>query len=268
MRTFVLLLSLLLTTTANSQESATNDTIFNQVDHLNQKQGHWKKFYRNGKMAYRGYFKDDKPRGTFTRYHENGILSAKLNFSPSGDTAFTTLYTELGRKVAEGLYLRTKKHGVWNYFGSSGSIIFTEEFNKGQKHGRFYTYYPTGETYELVSWKNDQKNGSTVQYYPDGKTKSMIFYKDGVAEGPIKTYYVSGQVRLEGQYTNGLKDGIWKILDPEGKVLNEIHYINGIAENHDELLEKESRELEELMKNIGKIPEPTIEDFVGGGRNF
>jgi hypothetical protein len=64
---------------------------------------------------------------------------------------------------------------------------------------------------------------------------------------------------------NGLKDSTWRILDISGKVLNEIQYNNGYAKNHDELLEKESRELEELMKNIGKIPEPTIEDFVGGG---
>jgi antitoxin component YwqK of YwqJK toxin-antitoxin module len=266
MRYIAIILLSFLSANLLAQESTKTDTIFNQIDHLNQKQGYWKKFYKNGKLAYHGFFKNDKPRGTFTRYHENGVISAKLIFSECGDTASTTLFNTLGREVASGTYLRTKKHGVWNYFGRDNSIVFTEEFDEGKKHGKFLTYYPSGQIYEMVSWSNDQKNGSTVQYYPDGKTKSMIFYKEGIADGPIRTYYIGGEVRLEGNYANGLKDGTWKILDPDGKVLNEIEYVQGLATNHDELVEKESRELEELMKNIGKIPEPSIEDFVGGGR--
>ena len=44
-----------------------NDTIFNQTDQNKLKQGFWKKSYPNGKVAYRGFFKDDKPRGVFKR---------------------------------------------------------------------------------------------------------------------------------------------------------------------------------------------------------
>lgn len=60
----------LLSTGLSAQQAAVADTVFNQVDNNNLKQGHWKKYYKNGKVAYKGYFKDDKPRGVFLRYHE------------------------------------------------------------------------------------------------------------------------------------------------------------------------------------------------------
>jgi antitoxin component YwqK of YwqJK toxin-antitoxin module len=265
MRKILILTSILLFSLLGfAQTTAVSDTVFNQTDHLNQKQGYWKKFYRNGKMAYQGFFKDDKPRGAFVRFHETGVVSARLNFSHCGDTATAILYNTLTRRVAEGKYLRTKKHGIWNYFAPDGRLVFTEEFNEGVKNGRFLTYYANGQVFEQVTWKNDEKNGSTVQYYPNGTTKSMVFYKYGLEDGHIRTYYVGGEVRLEGMYSRGVKSDTWRILSPEGKVLNLITYVNGVATNHDELVEKETKELELLLKNAGKIQEPAIEDFVRG----
>ena len=266
MRTTLVILFTLLASGVFAQTTVVNDTVFNQVDHLNRKQGHWKKFYRNGKMAYRGFFKDDKPRGTFTRYHENGVVSTIMEFTPCGDTATATLYNTAKRMVAKGNYLRTNKHGVWNYYGQNGQVVFTEEFNEGRKHGKFITYYLSGQIYEQVTWRDDLKHGSTARYYPDGKTQSLIFYKDGVEDGPVRTYYVGGEVRLEGAYANGLKVGNWRLLEPDGKLIREIIYVNGIAANHDELVEEESRQIEELLKNAGKIQEPSLEEFVGGMR--
>lgn len=265
MRTKALLLFLLIATGVFSQESPSIDTVFNQVDHLHQKQGFWKKSYRNGSLAYKGFFKDDKPRGEFIRYHENGMVSALMLFTECGDTARVTLFNNDGKAMAKGKYLRTKKHGVWNYYGQNKSIVFTEEYNEGMKHGNFITYYPTGEVYEKISWKGDLKNGPTVQYYPGGTTKSMLFYVDGLEDGPIRTYFLNGEVRLEGQYSKGLKEGFWKIYSADNKVIKEYEYSKGIAANFDELVEKETRELDALLKNIGKIQEPTIEDFVRAG---
>jgi antitoxin component YwqK of YwqJK toxin-antitoxin module len=262
--TFITLGFLFVSSIAFAQTTVIADTVFNQTDHLNQKQGYWKKTYRNGKIAYQGYFKDDKPRGAFLRFHENGVVSARMNFSSCGDTSTAILYNTLKREVAKGKYLRTKKHGVWNYFAPDGRLVFTEEFNEGKKNGKFLTYYPNGSVYEQVTWKDNEKNGPTLQYYPDGSFKSTIFYKNGVEDGMIKTFYFGGQVRLEGAYENGLKQGRWSLYSNEGEVVNVIDYEKGVAKNHDELVEKETREFEKLLKNIGKINEPSIDEFVRG----
>jgi antitoxin component YwqK of YwqJK toxin-antitoxin module len=264
MRVALLLGFFLISTFVFAQTSVIADTVFNQTDHLNQKQGYWKKFYKNGKVAYQGFFKDDKPRGLFLRFHENGVVSARMTFSTCGDTASAILYNTLRREVAKGKYLNTKKHSVWNYFAPDGRLVFTEEFNEGAKNGRFLTYYPNGQVYEQVTWRNNEKNGPTLQYYPDGSIKSTIFYKNGIEQGIIKTYYFGGQERLDGAYENGLKHGRWTLFSAEGEVVNVIIYEMGIAKNHDELVEKETREFEKMLKNVGKIQEPSIEEFLRG----
>lgn len=245
--------------------SLPSDTVFNQTDSRNLKQGFWKKHYKNGKVAYQGFFKDDKPRGEFLRYHENGRLSARMTFSTCGDTAQTTLFSTDGIELAQGVYLRTKKHGQWLYYGQNKRVVYTESFNQGMKHGTFITYYPNGQVYEEVVWSNDEKHGVARQFYPDGTAKSNLLYKHGLEDGPIQTFYTNGQIRLKGQYVQGLKEGIWQIFSPENKVINRIEYQKGIASNWDELAEKETKELEDLLKNIGKIQDPTIEDFYRAG---
>ncbi len=240
------------------------DTIFNQTDHLNRMQGHWKKHYKNGNIAYKGYFKDSRPMETLVRYHENGAISAKMIFSHCGDTAQATLYNTLGRKVASGKYLKQLKHGTWVYTNANNEVVFSEQFKEGKKHGKFTNYFPTGQVFEEVNWKEDKKDGPTVLYFINGQIKSMLFYTDGQANGPVRLYYTDGRFRLEGQYKGGLKDGPWKFYDLSGGIAKQINYSKGIADNHDEMAERETKEFDELLKNVGKIQEPSIEDFLRG----
>ena len=247
-----------------AQNDVTADTVFNQVDNNNLKQGYWKKYYKDGKIAYQGYFMDDKPRGEFLRYHENGKLRARMIYSQCGDSAFTTLFYPLGKVIAKGLFYKNQKDGEWKYYTQAGMLVLVENFKYGAKHGEFKTYYPTGEVFELVNWKNDKKDGPTIQYYINGMFKTSVLFKNGLENGPVFTYYTTGDIRLEGAYLNGRKHGTWRVLEQNGKAIKVINYNNGIAENQDELIEEETRILDEMIKNIGKIQEPTIEEFLRG----
>ncbi len=244
---------------------AQQDTTFNQIDQLGQKQGYWKKFYKNGRVAYRGYFKDDKPRGLFERFHENGVIKAKLIHSPCGDSTQAIFYNTEGRLLAKGAYYKNQKDGKWEYFTPDGRLVLLESFKSGIKDGKFTSYYPTGEVFEEVNWQNDQKHGPTIQYYTNGAFKSSIVFSNGLENGIVKTFYVGGKTRLEGFYKDGLKHGKWTIFSPSGDSLSVTNYINGYAENQDELVLQESKELQKLIDNIGKIQEPTVEDFLRGG---
>jgi hypothetical protein len=79
---FILAIPLVFGLTPTFAETAQQDTVFNQVDHLNRRQGHWKKRYKNGEIAYHGFFKDDKPRGDFsvtTKMEFYELSSPKVN---------------------------------------------------------------------------------------------------------------------------------------------------------------------------------------------
>jgi len=76
----------------------------NQLDSKNRKQGYWCKYYPNGKKAYEGWFKDDKPVGEFKRYHQNGELKVIMVYSESPPYVITTFFNEDGKKIVSGFY--------------------------------------------------------------------------------------------------------------------------------------------------------------------
>ena len=69
---------------------------------------------------------------------------------------------------------------------------------------------------------------------------------------------------MEGAYLQGLKHGEWKIFDRQGKLLSVINYTYGIADNQDELIDQETKTLDIMIKNVGRIQEPSIEEFIRG----
>ena len=97
-----------------------NDTI-NQVDKLNLKQGYWTKKYPNGKKAYEGRFKDDKPIGEFKRFREDGTLKVALNYNNTGNYSKATFYSSDGKVVAEGFYADKNKDSLWQYYNANST---------------------------------------------------------------------------------------------------------------------------------------------------
>ena len=79
----------------------TNAQDVNKTDAQGRKQGSWQKFHPNGKLRYKGQFKDDKPIGTFQYYsdegelimimkHDKEISRAELYY-PNGDIQWQSL---------------------------------------------------------------------------------------------------------------------------------------------------------------------------------
>ena len=66
----ILIFSIPLFTIAQPITSKT-DTVTNRIDESGLKQGYWITYYENGNKKYEGFFKDDKPVGTFTRFYED-----------------------------------------------------------------------------------------------------------------------------------------------------------------------------------------------------
>src|SRR5512133_963446 len=117
---------------------AQSDTIFNQTDANNRKQGYWKKNYPNGKPMYKGFFKDDKPAGEMRRYFESGALKAVMNYDISGENAFTKIFYEDGSPAAEGKYTGSLKDSIWTYYSYySRKISAIESYSKGKREGTF-----------------------------------------------------------------------------------------------------------------------------------
>jgi len=227
----------------------------NQTDANGLRQGFWQKQQSNGRLMYEGNFKDGKPVGEWKRYHTGGQVKAIIKYQADSDSAFSQLFDEWGKKVAEGMYLNEKKAGLWIYF-SEGRKIADEHFSDGEKHGQSHKYYETGEVWEETDWVRGKQEGSYRVFFQNGEPFFQCKMSNNQRNGLCLTYFQKGRVELEASYINGLRNGEWKYFDDQGSYRYSLFYDTG------KILNPEVRDsisnLQLQMMEVGKdsVPDP------------
>ena len=196
---------------------------FNRTDAKGRRQGEWKDFYPNGQLRYEGQFKNDKCKGTFRYYDQQGNLQATNEFNKSGERALNKTYAPNGRMIATGCYLNQKKDGEWKYFDAeSGQLRLVEDNKEGKVHGWSRLYNPqNGVLAEETQFVEGQPEGQCRKYSDTGVLMMECQYHNGLLDGPCKTYYPSTALKEEGQYLKGEKSGVWKTYNQDGDIIAE-----------------------------------------------
>lgn len=194
---------------------------YNQTDAKGRRQGTWMDFYPNGQKRYEGQFKNDKCKGEFRYYDEQGNLKATNEFDKSGEKALNKTYAPNGRVIATGYYLNQKKDGEWKYYDKdSGQLLLVEDNKDGKVNGWSKLYNPNnGVLAEEMQYVAGVPEGACRKYSDTGVLIMECQYHDGVMEGPAKTYYPSRALKEEGQYAKGEKTGQWKTYNEEGDLI-------------------------------------------------
>ena len=243
------------------------DTVFNQTDSKGMKQGWWKKSYPNGKLMYKGYFKNDKPVGELIRYHESGVVKAIMDYDTKGEYARTKIFYEDGTIASEGNYYLSKKDSVWNYYSYYDKKIRSKEtYEKGMKTGFSYQYYPSGVISEKIGWKNGEKEGAWEQYFEDGTLRLKASYSDDKLSGDFVVYQGKNFPLTQGKFVNDVREGLWLFFDENGRLDMKINYTNGKPDNEEALTQKQIDYFKKIDQNIGRFTEPNPYDLMPGGR--
>ena len=198
----------------------------NQVDDMDRKQGKWLKTYVNGVTKYDGQFRNDKPYGTFTYYYENGEKKAITSFSDDGIIAYTNIFHQNGKPLADGKYINQLRDSTWNFYSDiDGKLIASENYKQGKLNGKSILYYAdTNKEAEVTEYKNDIKDGIYLKYFPDGKLMTEGFYRNGQFHGEFVVYHENGTFEIKGRYNNGLKEGNWDYYNESGQEITEEQY--------------------------------------------
>jgi antitoxin component YwqK of YwqJK toxin-antitoxin module len=247
---------------------AQSDTLFNQIDSHNLKQGWWKKSYPNGKIMYKGYFKDNKPAGVMKRYYETGELKAVLNYDSRGEYAHASLLYADGQLAAEGRYFNSLKDSTWNYYSYyNHALTAREEYTKGLRNGLMQHFFSNGSPSEKLTWVNNKKEGPWEQFFANNGLKLKGFFHEGILHGDFLVNYESGKLYLKGSYQDDLREGLWIFYKEDGSVDMELTYHNGKTPNEDKLDDKQQELFHMIDENQGKFEEPDETNFlVPGGR--
>ena len=193
----------------------------NRTDAKGRRQGAWTDFYPNGQKRYEGQFKNDKCKGTFCYYDEQGNLQATNEFDKSGEKCLNKTYAPNGRVIATGYYVNQKKEGEWKYFDrNSGQLLLLEDNKGGKVHGWSKLYNPNnGKLAEETQFVDGQPEGVCRKYSDTGVLQMECQYRQGQLNGPCKTYFPNTALKEEGQYVNGRKSGEWKTYNEDGDLL-------------------------------------------------
>lgn len=215
-RRFLVIAALLMVVSAFAQE-------YNQTDSKGRRQGLWADFYANGQKRYEGEFKNDKCKGTFRYYDEQGNLKATNEFDKSGEKALNKTYASNGRMIATGYYVNQKKEGEWRYFDKeTGQLLLVEDNTNGKVNGWSRLYNPsTGKLAEETQYVDGQPEGQCRKFSDTGVLLMECQYRNGVLDGPVKSYYPSTALKEEGQYAKGEKTGLWKTYNEDGDLIAE-----------------------------------------------
>lgn len=258
---FVIVSFFPLLTIAQSVTSET-DTSLNRIDENGMKQGHWITYYENGNKRYDGYFKDDKPVGTFTRFYEEKGIQSIMEFEEDGKEACARIFYNNGNLAAEGKYREQRKHGEWKYYSFySADLTFSENYVEGEKHGVSTIYYPNGKVSEILHFRYNREDGAWVQYFENGTVSLKTTFREGKLHGDYTQYYPSGITYIVGQYNQDRRDGEWSIYNEKGELTVRIDFVMGMAKNQNELDRLQENYLNILEQNKGKFREPSISDF-------
>ncbi len=228
------------------------DTInINKIDNQGRKQGLWKK-YEDTTLKYVGYFKDDKPIGTFNYYYPDKKIKSISVYSNNGSVARVTMFHLNGKKSAEGVYRDEKKDSIWNYYNENEELISVESYANGLKNGISKIYYPGSNVLaEEINWKYGNKDGKWTQYFTTGNVKLIANYKNGKLNGKVTLYYLSGKVKYYGEYIDSKKQGTWVYMKENGSIIKKEIYNNGYLtkiEYYDKEAEKKDNELKETLQ--------------------
>ncbi len=242
---------------------AQKDTVFNQTDARNLKQGWWKKAYPDGKLMYKGFFRDNRPVGEMRRYYENGALKALLQYDSKGEYAKARLLYADGQVAASGNYFNSLKDSVWRYYSYYDHTLTTREvYSNGKRNGPLINYYSNGNPSEKISWVNDRKNGSWEQYFADSTLKLKAAYRDNKLEGEFLVNYDTGKPYLKGGYANGLREGKWIFFNEEGATDMELTYHLGVTPDAEKLDARQQELFRMIDENKGKFEEPDEINFL------
>ena len=190
----------------------------NVTDKNGLKQGKWSKNYPNGKIKYKGEFKDDKEVGTFSYYGQNGVLTQTIDYSQEGKIGQAKVFYPNGKIMSEGKYVDKKKDGIWICYDEKGRKLREENFVKGKKEGKETNWDRNGKVNVTTMYKNGVKEGEEWKtFYADGY--SIVNYTNGKLNGKITHYFASNKPFYQGEYSEDKKVGEWVYTNENGDVI-------------------------------------------------
>ena len=138
-------------------------------------------------------------------------------------------------KVEEGVYLNSRKNGIWKKFWPNGNLKSEIFYKRGRSTGAYTTYFKNGNVEEKGTMKGGFLVGDYQLFWENGKTRQIkTFNSLGATEGVVELFYENGQKELVFNTVNGVEQGESTWFYENGDVKRKMAFNNGVSEKTDD----------------------------------
>ena len=168
-------------------------------------------YYQNGKIRWKGNYRNNRLDGHWWEYYEDGTLKSEGFYQNDQLEGRLIEYHKGGEKYSEGYYQEGKPEGIYKYYYKSGKLWEEFFYKNGQRlnekgevvEGVKKIYFENGGLAGISYYKDGRLDGELRDYYENGKLKFVAIMKNGDYEGKAQQYDESGQLRIEAFHQNG-----------------------------------------------------------------
>ncbi len=205
----------------------------NRTDEQGRKEGLWEKRYPNGKLRYRGHFRNGMPTGIFKYYWDNDSIQNISVYTDNGAVTHTQMFYRSGGIYATGKFENKQMDSLWSFYSESSKLVTTELYKKGKKEGKSIIYFPDGNVMDVRNWHDGMLNGLWQTFYDDGQLRLQLNLVNNKKEGRFVTYGDGSpeEPTVDGYYKNNEKDGDWLYTRMDGSGTDTLKYKNGVLTN-------------------------------------
>ena len=172
-------------------------------------------YYKNGKVASKGFYERGRRQGKAVRYFPSGKIFQNGEYKMDRMNGKCVEYYSSGKIKKEGVfengYLIKGRYCLYDGYCYVGT------FDRNDKSGSFKVYYPSGKLFQIATYKRDREDGPVKIFYENGKVKFKGTYDRGGKVGSGVEYYENGKKKYVGNYGYNGKHGKGKSYFPDGK---------------------------------------------------
>jgi len=164
----------------NENDTTKINEIFYVVSKTNMiKNGIYLKYYQNGVLKVKGFYKQNKKDSIWFDFFENGMKLSKIEYE---------------NDLKNGIYVK--------YFEN---IIDSGYYKQGKKDSLWYKYNLKGTLNSFGYYKNDKKNG-IWKYYDNGYIERTETFLDNIKQGECLILTIKGDTLAKGIYNKNSTD--------------------------------------------------------------
>jgi uncharacterized protein len=177
-------------------------------------------YFPDGKVKFKGAYKNGEKTGDWQYYNELGQLTAEDKFTIERNETVTKIYSAGNVRIVYR-YINGRKDSAQLYFGAKNKLAFIMYYDDGDFVG--YTYAgKDGKMLPQIKVKNGTAKFTT--YYADGHKSGEVETEQNLFKNRFVVYYDNDKIAEERTYNGSGVDGFIKRYNQEGKMIYSAEY--------------------------------------------